>query len=176
MGEVGKRLLQTIRMERDAYIWMDLSDRATGDAVILVAITQVLMFLGIWGGRSSLFSARLWEVLFQFVLGGLVIWLVYAGVVFAIIRFLIQGPGEFATYLRFSGFAFPTRLLAIAVVLLLDQISVLAVVIGSIWFLAIMARGIQYESDLPADRAWLVAIGALAGAIVVNAIFGFSQV
>jgi hypothetical protein len=176
MGEVGKRLLQTLRMERDAFVWMDFSDRATGDAVILVAVTQLLMFLGIWGGRSSLFSTRLWEVLIQFILGGLIIWLVYAAIVFAIIRFLIQGPGEFATYLRFSGFAFPTRLLAIAVVLLLNEISLLAVVLGSLWFLAIMARGIQYESDLPVDRAWLVAIGGLVGTIIVNAILGFSQV
>ena len=43
MGVVFSRLLQTIKLERDAFVWMDFNDRATGDAAILVAITQVLL-------------------------------------------------------------------------------------------------------------------------------------
>jgi hypothetical protein len=176
MGEVASRFLQTIRFERDAYVWMDFNDRATGDGAILVAITQVLMFAGIWGGRRSLFQPSLWQVLIQFVFGGLILWLVYTGITYAIVRFLIQGHAEFATYLRFSGFAFPTRLLAIAAVHLLNNISVLAMAIGSVWFVAIMARGIEYHSDLGPDRSWPTAVGGLIGAIIVNSILGWSLV
>lgn len=176
MREVATWFLKVIRFERDAYVWMDFNDRATGDATILVAITQVLMFAGIWGGHSSLFFPSLWEVLLRFVLGGLVIWFVYSAATFAIVRFLIQGHAEFATYLRFAGFAFPTRLLALAVVQLLGKPSTLAMALGSVWFVAIMARGIEYHSDVGPDRSWPAAVGGLVGAIIVNSILGWSAV
>ena len=176
MREVGKWFLKIIRFERDAYVWMDFNDRATGDATILVAITQVLMFAGIWGGHGSLFRPSLWEVFLRFVLGGLVIWLVYSAATYAIVRFLMDGHAEFATYLRFAGFAFPTRLLSIAVVQLLGQVSTLAMALGSIWFVAIMARGIEYHSDVGPDRSWPAAIGGLIGAIIINSILGWSAV
>ncbi|KAA3635637.1 MAG: hypothetical protein DWP92_10710, partial [Armatimonadetes bacterium] len=46
MGVVFHRLLQTVKLERDAFVWLDFNDRATGDGAILVAITQVLLALG----------------------------------------------------------------------------------------------------------------------------------
>ena len=46
MGEVLHRLLQAIRFDRDAYVWMDFNDRATGDGLILVAVTQLLLIVG----------------------------------------------------------------------------------------------------------------------------------
>ena len=49
MRQTMRRLLQTVRFERDAVVWMDFDDRATGDAFILVAVTRFLLFLGLVG-------------------------------------------------------------------------------------------------------------------------------
>jgi hypothetical protein len=155
---------------------MDFNDRATGDALMLVAISQVLLFAGFAGGLGSLFNVGLWELLISFVLSGLVEWLLYAAIAWAIVRFIVQGSGEYATYLRFTGFAFPTRLITLAVAIVIGEAGWLPFLVGFAWFLAIIARGVEYESDLPAGRAWGVAIGALAGLLIVNAIFGFSPI
>ena len=88
----------------------------------------------------------------------------------------MQGSGDYATYLRFTGFAYPTTLLALAAAYVLNRTGVITFVVGFAWFIFIIARGIEYESDLPRDRALLVAVGALAGLIVVNAIFRFSPI
>lgn len=176
MGEVARRFLQTIRLERQAYVWMDFNDRATGDALVLVAITQVLMFAGFAGGLGSLFNVGLWELLISFVLGGLVQWLLYSAIAWAIVRYIAQAAGEFATYLRFTGFATPTTLISLAVAIVLGETGLIPFVAGFIWFLAIIARGVEYESELPQERAWLVAIGALGGLLIVNAIFRFSPI
>lgn len=174
MGEVGKRFLQTIRLEREAFVWMDFNDRATGDALVLVGITQLLMFAGITGGLSSIFNLGVWDLLIALVLAGLIQWLLYSAIAWALVRYIVQGSGDYATYLRFTGFAFPTTLLSLAVALVLNRGGLIPFVVGFLWFMAIIARGIEYESDLPQERAWFVAIGAFAGLLLVDAIFGFS--
>jgi len=176
MGEVARRFLQAIRLERQAYVWMDFNDRATGDALVLVGLTQILMFAGFAGGLNSLFNTGLWELLISFVLGGLVQWLLYSGIAWAIVRYVAQAGGEYATYLRFTGFAFPTTLVSLAVAIAMDSTGLIPFIAGFVWFIAIIARGIEYESDLATDRAWFVAIGALGGLLIVDAIFGFSPI
>ena len=176
MGEVTRRLLQTIRLEREAYVWMGFNDRATGDALVLVAITQVLMFAGFAGGLRSVFNVGLWQLLISFVLGGLIQWLLYSAIAWAIVRYIVQAGGEYATYLRFTGFAFPTTLVSLAVAIVINDTGLLTFVAGFAWFLAIIARGVEYESDLPRSRAWAVAIGAFGGLLVVNAIFNVSPI
>ena len=174
MGEVLKRFLQTIRLEREAFVWMSFNDRSTGDALVLVGITQLLMFAGITGGLRSVFNFGAWDLLIQLVLAGLVQWLLYSAIAWALVRYIAQGSGEYATYLRFTGFAYPTTLATLAVALVLNQGGLIPFVLGFAWFMAIIARGIEYESDLPRERAWLVAVGAFAGLLLVDAIFGFS--
>ena len=176
MGEVASRFLQTIRLERQAFVWMDFNDRATGDALVLVAITQVLMFAGFAGGLGSVFNIGLWDLLIGLILSGLVQWLLYSAIAWALARYIAQAPGQYATYLRFTGFAFPTTLVTIAVAIVIGEAGLIPFIAGFAWFLAIIARGIEYESDLPAPRAWLVAIGALGGLLIVDAIFNFSPI
>ena len=53
MGVVLNRLLQTIRFDRDAFVWMEFNDRATGDALIIVAVTEVLFLIA---GGTPLFG------------------------------------------------------------------------------------------------------------------------
>jgi hypothetical protein len=176
MGEVASRFLQTIRLERKAFVWMDFNDRATGDALILVGVTQILMFAGLAGGLRSVLNVRLWDFLIQLVLAGLVQWLLYSAIAWALVRYVVQGSGKYSTYLRFTGFAYPTTLVTLAVAIVLGETGIISFIAGFVWFLAIIARGIQYESDLSPDRAWFVAIGALGGLLIVDAIFNFSPI
>ncbi len=168
MGEVMSRFLQAARLQRDPFIWMDLNDRATGDALILVVATRFLWFLGAIGfGRfSNLVDFRVWDTLVRWIISGLFFWLLFAGITWAVIRFLLEAGGDFATLLRITGFAYPTLLVA----LFFDTIvgsSDLAFVLGAVWMLAIVARGVQYVSDLALDRAVIAAVAGLAGSIVV---------
>lgn len=176
MGEVANRFLQTIRLQREAFVWMDFNDRATGDALILVAITGLLQFAGFFGGLRSLFNVGAWDLLIRFVLAALVQWLLYSGIAWAIVRYIMQGSGQYATYMRFTGFAYPTTLLTLAIAIAMNSAGIVPFVLGFAWFIFIIARGIEYESDLPRERAFLVAIGALAGLLVVDALLGFSPI
>jgi hypothetical protein len=176
MGEVLKRFLQTIRLEREAFVWMSFNDRATGDALVLVGITQLLMFAGIAGGLRSVFNIGAWDLLVALILAGLVQWLLYSAIAWALVRYVVQGSGDYATYLRFTGFAYPTTLATLAVALVIKQGGLIPFVLGFAWFIAIIARGIEYESDLPRARAWLVAVGAFGGLLLVDAILGFSPI
>lgn len=168
MGAILTRLLQTVRLERDAYVWMDFNDRATGDAFILVLITQVLLLLG---GGSSLFGLLSDPIdLVRVLLSTLVFWLVMSGLTYAAARFLFQGGGAYATFLRFTGFAFPTLLLLLATERLIP-FGFLAFVVGAAWFLAIIAYGVHYVSDLDLAKSAACAVLGLAGWVVVQSIF-----
>ena len=89
MGVVFQRLLQTIKLQRDAFVWMDFNDRATGDAAILVAVTQVLIMLGTGSSIVDvLFNpARLVSAL----ISALFFWLIYTGATYVIVRYLLDG-------------------------------------------------------------------------------------
>ena len=169
VGAVLHRLLQTVRFERDAYVWMDFNDRATGDGLILVVVTELLLLLG-WGlSVGDIFSA-LPGVLLK-LLNSIVLWLLYSGIVYAIVRYLFRAEGSFPFYLRLTGFAAPTLLLLVAT-FLLPLPLLLAVVLGSIWFVAVVAQGTHYVADLPLERAALAAVGGFAGVIIVTSILG----
>jgi hypothetical protein len=167
VGEVLHRLLQTVRFERDAFVWMDFNDRATGDAFILVVVTQILLFLA--GGNSLLGLATDLPSVIGGLLDALIFWLVFAALAYAAARFLFRGEGGYATFLRFTGFAFPTLLLGVATNYLISN-NQLAFIAGAAWFLAIVAYGIHYVSDLDLPKAAVSAIGALLAWIVLSAI------
>lgn len=172
MGEAMKRLLQAVRLERDAFVWMDFNDRATADGLIFVAITRVLILLGSgWRilGLSTTINGL--EVLITGILNSLIFWLAYSGITFAITKFLLNGQGQYAVFLRMAGFAYPTLLLTIFT-RRLGISPTAALVLGSVWFLAIVTRGVEYEGDLPLERAALAAVGGLVGWIIISAILG----
>jgi hypothetical protein len=147
---------------------MDLNDRATGDALLLVVGTRFIWFLGAVGfGRfNDLIDFRVWDTLVRWIISGLFFWLLFAAITWAVIRYLLEAGGDFATLLRITGFAYPTLL----VILFVDSFIAnpgLAFVVGAIWMLAIVARGVQFVSDLPIDRAGMAAVAGLAGATIV---------
>ena len=167
MGIALQKLLQAVRLERDAFAWMSVNDRATADALILVLVTRVIILLGFGmrflGLTTTLNGA---QVLIDSLLNALIFWLIYAGLAWAIARYLFDRRGDFATFLRITGFAYPTLLLLIFT-FKLGLAPVAALVLGSVWFLGIVTRGIMYETELPVERAGLAAGGALVGWIIL---------
>lgn len=167
MGEVLHRLLQAIRFDREAYVWMDFNDRATGDALILVAVTQLLLIIGqgtsIFGlvsGLPSVISALISAAIF---------WLIYSGLVYAAAKYLFQGYGAYATFLRIVGFAYPTLLLLLFTERIFTS-PLLSFLLGSVWFVAIVAYGVHYISDLALGKAAGSAVLGMVGWVIVSAI------
>ncbi|MGB9358198.1 MAG: hypothetical protein WCC01_06545 [Acidimicrobiia bacterium] len=169
MGVVLNRLLQTIRFDRDAFVWMGFNDRATGDALIIVAVTQVLFLIA---GGTPLFGLMTGVVgLLSTIISTVMFWLIYSGLVYAAAVHLFRGDGHYPIYLRIAGFAFPTLLLTIASTQILGD-GLMGTLVGSLWFLLVVAYGTHYVSDLPLDRSIVVAVLAWAGWIVVSTILG----
>jgi hypothetical protein len=169
MGVVLNRLLQAIRFDRDAFVWMDFNDRATGDALILVAATEVLF---LFAGGTSLFGLATSLVgVLSALLSTVMFWLIYSGLVYAAAVYLFRGAGHYPVYLRIAGFAFPTLLLMIATTKVLGG-GLIGSLVGSLWFLLVVAYGTHYVSDLPLDRSIVTAVLGWAGWIVVSTILG----
>lgn len=168
LGVVFSRLLQAIKLQRDAFVWMDFNDRATGDAAILVAVTQVLIALGL---GTSLFDLLNPLTLVQLLIGALFTWVVYSGAVYLVSRFLLDGTGQYAIYLRITGFAYPTLLLIVFTSIFLSN-PTLALALGGAWFVVVVAHGLLYTADLPRPKAFLAAIGGFVVVVTVQAIFG----
>lgn len=145
---------------------MDFNDRATGDAALLVAITQLLIALGTGTSIGALLNPF---TLFSVLLSGLIFWLMYSGACYAIVRFLFEGSGSFPIYLRVAGFAYPTLLLLIVGDILFSSF-VLILLVGAAWFVVIVAHGVMYIGDIDRQKSFIAAIGAYAAVMVVQAI------
>jgi len=167
VGVVLSRLLQTIRLERDAFVWMDFNDRATGDAAILVAITQLLLALGTGMRILGLLNPI---TLINLLIAGAFFWVVYSGAVYAVAKYLFDGHGTYASFLRITGFAYPTLLLIVFVSLFLSNPSLVLVASGA-WFVVIVANGMTYIADLALEKAFGAAIGGYILMVIVLAIF-----
>lgn len=173
MGEALSRLLQAVRLERDAFVWMDFNDRATADALIFVVVTRLLILLGLgWSFFGLATSLGGIEILISSLLNALIFWLAYSGITFAITKFLLGGGGTFAVFLRITGFAYPTLLVLVFTAQLGDLPSWAALTLGFVWFIAVVTRGVTYEGDLPTQKALLAAIGGYVGWVVISSILG----
>ena len=169
MGVVLNRLVQTIRFDRDAFVWMEFNDRATGDALIIVAVTEVLFLIA--GGTPLFGLVTSFTAVMSSLLSAVIFWLIYSGLVYAIVAFLFRGEGRYPIYLRMAGFAFPTLLLTIATTQIFGN-DLIATLVGSLWFILVVAYGTHYVSDLPLDRSIVAAVLGWAGWIVVSTILG----
>ena len=168
MGEVLHRLLQAIRFQRDAFVWMDLNDRATGDALILVAVTEVVLLIGL--GASVLGLVFGLPSVIGAILQALIQWLVVAAVAYGAARYLFNGEGAYATYLRIVGFAFPTLVLWLFTWRIIDN-GELALLVGAAWFLAVVAYGIHFIADLDLTKSGTAALLGYVGWRILSAIF-----
>jgi hypothetical protein len=174
MAEVAKRFRQTLQLKRDAFVWMSFNDRATGDALILVALTPVVVFLVLAAVSRNLFAGSLWRLLIDLVLAALIQWLLYSGIAWAIVTYGFRAGAEFSTYLRFSGFAYPTTVLVAVLIWLLDARGLLSFALGHVWFVLIIMAGMGYTSDLSRDKALLAAVGSLVALLLIDQLVGLS--
>jgi hypothetical protein len=168
VGVVLSRLLQTIKLERDAFVWMDFNDRATGDAAILVAGTQVLISIGLGLSIGQLINPL---TLLNILLGGLFFWVVYSGATYAVSKYLFDGHGSYAIYLRITGFAYPTLLVIVFVNFFIANPLIVLIASGA-WFVLIVANGLTYVADLSIAKAGASAIGGYVLMVVVQTILG----
>ena len=168
MGVVLSRLLQTVKLERDAFVWMDFNDRATGDAAMLVAGTQILLSIGLGLSLGQLLNPL---TLVNVLLGGLFFWVVYSGATYAVSRFLFDGHGTYAIYLRITGFAYPTLLVLVFVSFFISN-PLVALVVSGAWFVVVVANGLTYVADLSIAKSAGSAIGGYILMVVVQTIFG----
>lgn len=168
MGVVFHRLLQTVRLERDAFVWMDFNDRATGDAAILVVGTQILLSLGTGISLGRLLNP---VTLIQVLISGAFFWVIYSGAVYAIVRYLFDGHGSFPVFLRVAGFAYPTLILLVFSNFVSDNFLVV-LVLGAPWFVLIVARGVTYIADLHVPQAFVAAIGGYVAVTTIQLILG----
>ena len=169
MGGVLERLIGAIRFDREAFVWMEFNDRATGDALILVVITQVLFLIA--GGTPLLGFVSGFTGTISALVSTAIFWLVYSAIVFAVAKYLFRGDGIYAYYLRLAGFAFPTLVILIFTGIVIDN-NTIASVLGSLWFLAVVAYGTHYIADLPLSRAAVASVGGFVGWIIIQAILG----
>lgn len=168
MGVVFSRLLQSVKLERDAFVWMDFNDRATGDAAMLVIGTQFLMALGL---GTPVFSLIHPATLINVFIGALFGWIVYSGAVYVVSHYLLEGSGNFAIYLRTSGFAYPTLLLVIVTGRMIPDVY-LALLAAGVWFVVIVANGLSYVVDLSIQKAFAAAVGGLIVMVIAQSILG----
>lgn len=166
MGLVFSRLLQAVRLQRDAFVWMDFNDRATGDAALLVAITQILLVLGTGTSILDLLNPI---TLISVLISGLFFWVIYSGAIYLISRYLLDGHGTYAIYLRITGFAYPTLLLIIFADIVSNSF-LLILLLGAAWFVIIVANGLTYTVDLPLQKAFLAAIGGYVAITIIQSI------
>ena len=168
LGVVFHRLLQTVKLERDAFVWMDFNDRATGDAAILVAATQILLSLGVGTSIGTLLNPF---NLVQVLISAMFFWILYSAAVYVIVRYLLDGHGSFPVFLRVAGFAYPTLLLLVFANLISDNFLVV-LLLGAPWFVVIVARGVTYIADLDAPKALGAAIGGYVAVTIIQQILG----
>lgn len=179
MNDSMKMLVRTWRTERDAYSWLEFNDRATGDAIIFIAVTQLLTLIGTFRTLRVFFNVDFFSLALSFVVDALFFWLILSGLTFAVIKYLFQENMDFAFVLRLTGYAYPTRLLRIAAVAFLQPTTastvVVAGVLGTLWFGYIVAKGLDHAAEIGLAKGALAVVGAYAGYLIISSIFsGFA--
>ncbi len=172
MAEPFRRLLQALRFERDAFVWMDFNDRATGDALIFVIMTTVGLLLSSGNTIFGLVtSGRGLNALFGTFLDGVIFWLLFSAILLFVIRMLFQAPANYPILLRTVGFAYPAMLIQIFT----SRINVHPLfdfLLGAIWFLLIVAAGVRYESRIRSERVYGAVGLSMVLWIIVSSILG----
>jgi hypothetical protein len=158
-----KRIIETITFKRRVYVWMQFEPDATGDAIVIVALTSVVVALAA-GADLSL------NAILNLSINALVAWLIISGLTYAAARFVFGATGDWAPVLRVAGFAFPTLLLLIVTVRVFPNL--VGVFVGFLWFIAAVAAGTQEVLEMKREHAWGAAGMGLAGWMLIQAILG----
>ena len=167
-----RALVGALRLDRNSFAWMDINDRATGDALVLVAATRLVILLALgfelFGVLSAFTTA---EIIIASAVNAAVFWLVYSGVVYAIVKYGFKAEANYATILRIAGFAYPTLILAV-IVFRFGLPVLVSFLLSAAWFVLIVTHGVRYESELPIDKCALASVGGLVAWFLVSLILG----
>lgn len=158
-----KRSVQAALLRRDVFLWMFFEGSATGDALVLVAGTGIILALA----GPATFSVSLF---FQVLINSLFMWLVVSALVWASAKFALEANGEYAPVLRVVGFATPTLLVWLVTTRVFD--GALAIIVGAVWFLAVIAAGLQVVMEMRPDRAWAAAGMGFVGWLLLQILLG----
>lgn len=161
-GVVVSKIVGAARFDREAFVWMLWNDRAGGDAALIVIATELVFSLVLAGLNISAF-------LF-FLVSGLIFWLVFSGFAWAAAKYIFGGDGRFPGVFRIVGFAYPARLVILPLLYVTN--FWIATLVGSIWFLAIVAYGLKEAMEVPLQQAALSAGAGMVGFLIFSAIFG----
>ena len=163
------RIMRLLRLDFSVFKEIESDPQATTEAVIVVAASTFLSALG-----SAIGSDRVAVNFISSIVGGLVGWLVWSGVTYAIGKSVFKGGGTFEQMLRVLGYATaPTALGVIAFIPCFGWIGGFA---G--WVLSLIAgvMAIKEAMDVELGTAiGVVVVGAIAMAIVfviIGLIFG----
>lgn len=157
-----RRIVEAARFDREAFLWMIWNDRAVGDAALIVIAVEAAFSIALAGLNLLVF--------FAFLISGLIFWLVFSGFTYGAAKYLFQGHGRYQHVMSIVGFAYPARLVILA--LLYFTGYPVALLIGSVWFLAIVAHGTKEAMELPFQQSALAAAAGFVGFLVFSAIFG----
>ena len=103
---------------------------------------------------------------FRFVISGAFSWLILSGAIYLVGRYALEGEGSFQGVLAMTALAHPVLLLVLAA-RALGLPAFLALLVGTVWFLAILVAGTRVALSLILERAVL----AVAGGYVLWLIF-----
>ncbi len=159
-----RRVYRSLTLRREPFVWMSLNSEATGDALVVV-VGSALVFLVVEGGFESFNLEFVLQVLLDWLIG----WLIIAATTWAAIRFVFRADTPYADVLRVAGFAFPAWLLRLVTNRLVAEEW--GLVLGSIWFLAVIAAGVRVLTGLVWERAWAAAALGFAGWLIIGLLF-----
>lgn len=158
-----KRIVETISFKRRVYVWMQFEPDATGDAIVIVALTSVALAL-LAGVRFTVIGTA------SRALSALVAWLMLAALTWAAARFIYGSRNDYAPLLRIAGFGFPTTLLLLVTLRVFE--GYLGYYLSFAWLVAVMAYGTQEVMDLNRQQAVGAAVAGFGGFIVLQWILG----
>ena len=158
-----KRIIETLTFRRPVYVWMQFEPNATGDAIVIVALTTVALSL-LAGARFTFTGAV------SIAISALFSWLIIAGLTWAAAKYIYGAGGDYAPVLRVAGFVFPATLLVLVTVRILPNI--LGLFLGFAWFVVALGAGTQEVLDMKREHALASAAMGFGGWLLIQAILG----
>lgn len=158
-----KRIVDAATFRRRVYVWMQFEPDATGDAIIIVALTSLVVAIA--AGVDLSLNAVL-----SLAINALVAWLIISGLTYVAARFIFHADNDYAPVLRVAGFAFPTLLILIVTVRIFP--NYFGLFLGFLWFIAALAAGTQEVQDMKREHAWGAAGTGFAGWLLIQFLLG----
>ena len=156
-----KRIIEAVTFRRPVYVWMQFEPNATGDAIVIVALTSLVLGLGAQIDFSFIGAVYM-------IIRFLFAWLIIAGLTWAAAKWVYDASGDYAPVLRVAGFVFPTVLLVLFTVRIFQ--SLFGVALGFVWFVFALGAGTQEVLDMKREHALASAAMGLGGWVLLQLI------